>query len=80
MVFMTHTEDTIYHFYPIYLRRQNRANRGDPDQTAPTKQSDQGHLYFTATNPAPSSHIPVGLNFLFHNFESRIEKSGNVIL
>ena len=25
---------------------------------------------FTATNPSPSSHIPVGLNFLFPNFES----------
>ena len=24
----------------------------------------------TASNPAPSSHIPVGLNFLFPNFES----------
>ena len=26
----------------------------------------------TATNPSPSSHIPVGLTFLFHNFESKI--------
>ena len=26
----------------------------------------------TATNPSPSSHIPVGLNFLFRNFESKI--------
>ena len=24
-----------------------------------------------ATDPAPSSHIPVGLNFLFRNFESK---------
>ena len=28
--------------------------------------------YYTATNPSPSSHLPVGLNFLFHNFESKI--------
>ena len=28
--------------------------------------------YYTATNPAPSSHTQVGLNFLFHNFESKI--------
>ena len=26
----------------------------------------------TATNPSPSSHIPVGLNFLFPNFDSKI--------
>ena len=25
-----------------------------------------------ATNPSPSSHIPVGLNFLFPKFESKI--------
>ena len=25
-----------------------------------------------ATNPSPSSYIPVGLNFLFHNFENKI--------
>ena len=30
-----------------------------------------------ATNPAPSLHITVGLNFLFLNFESIIQKSGN---
>ena len=28
--------------------------------------------FITATNPAPSSHIPVGLNFLFSNFKSKI--------
>ena len=27
---------------------------------------------YMATNPAPSWHIPVGLNFLFRNFESKI--------
>ena len=26
----------------------------------------------TATNPSPSLHIPVGLKFLFRNFESKI--------
>ena len=34
---------------------------------------------YTATNPSLSSHIPVGLNFLFRNFESKIYKSDNAI-
>ena len=36
-------------------------------------------LISTATNPSPSSHIPFGLNFLFRNFESKIEKLDNAI-
>ena len=30
------------------------------------------YVFVTATYPAPSSPIPVGLKFLFRNFESKI--------
>ena len=36
-------------------------------------------MYYTATNPPPSSHMIIGLNFLLPNFESNIKKSGNAI-
>ena len=32
----------------------------------------RGETHITALNPAPLSHIPVGLNFLLPNFESKI--------
>ena len=36
------------------------------------QKSDYDDDEFTATNQAPSWQIPVGLNFLFRNFESEI--------
>ena len=36
------------------------------------ERDEKGNTKYTATNPSPSSHIPVGLNFPFHNFESKI--------
>ena len=38
-----------------------------------------GKYIYTTTNPSPSLPIPVGLNFLFLNFDSKILKSGNAI-
>ena len=31
------------------------------------------------TNPAPSSHIPTGQNFLFLLFQIKIQKTGNAM-
>ena len=36
-------------------------------------------VYYTATNPSPSSHIPMGQNFMFLVFETKIQKTGNAM-
>ena len=70
--FMKHSISSTKALIYIKNKRYSPQKSKYPLFTYPFHSDGSSNTYCKATNPSLSSHIPVGLNFLFPNFESKI--------